>query len=240
MFYELSPDELKQLLDFVNDEKTFTLPLDLSQKFSNIFFAFQSKVMKCAKAERARTVRAEAEALRWRQRYEKKSEEEPLPPVTEMPEEQQVSEAAAARCIMYLLQEKHVYYTRNLIQYYMYHAYCSWLSRNNQHLFKTHPVCQEWGPHFWSAVDAIGIPERERPNLNWTALRAVQEANPGVANYLENMVNMYCGVRESDFKARLLESFPYKNALPERNEGKWNGVINDDDIRRWMPKPKKQ
>lgn len=190
--------------------------------------------------ERVRANSAENTVSRLRERMSardaKAKEERILQPVTEMPQDKRIGEVEAALCIMYLLQEQGMYISRNKIQLLMYEAYCSWLSNNNEHLFRERPVAQEWGPHFWSIAKAVGDPERgTSPKVNFTNFKAVAERNAGVAAYLKNLVAMYGPRKEEALRAMFVDTAPYKNALPDNNNGKWGGVISDDDIRRWMP-----
>ena len=236
MLYELTGDELKAVLDFVTNESD-TITAETAQRFLNLSFAFQSKMCKAVQKERARANRAETTIARMRNRLEKASEarkeERLLEPVTEL--EKEIAPGLLARCIMYLLVEKEIPLTRNKVQYLIYEAYCSWLKNNNQHIIREHPVAQAWGPHFWSAAKTIGNPEGKPTNtFTYEDYSAVASINSGVAAYLRNMVNRYGEWNESSLKDMFIESFPYKNALPSNNEGKWGKAISDDDIRRWM------
>ena len=242
MLYELNNDELKTILDFVNND-TETIAPDVAQRFLNISFAFQSKMFKSVQKEKARANRAETNLQRLREKLDKanetRKEQRLLEPVTEL--EKEIPSGILARCIMYLLTDKNIPLARNKVQYLMYEAYCSWLKNNNQHIVREHPVAQAWGPHFWSAAKTIGDPERKAAGtFTYEDFSAVASLNSGVAAYLRNMVSYYGEWTENALKDMFIESFPYKNALPVNNDGKWGKAISDDDIRRWMNQKTKE
>lgn len=222
-FYILSPEELKGILDFVNNENNDVVSTDAPQRFMNIAAAFNAKMYKMMLHERNRAVRSERTVERMKTRLSKQSEAGDFV-------ELKLDSIDLAKCIIYLLQEKEAYYTRNTVQYILFEAYATWLSEHSERLTSERPVAQEWGPHFWRVSNKLGKMSAKAGYDDWTRITS---QNPGVAAFLRNVVGKYYDWKEADLKNMMKESVPYKNAARKGDDDKWGHPIKDADIFAW-------
>ena len=223
-FWNFTPEELSQILDFVNNDNEDVLKTDLPQRFSTLYAAFNTKLIKSVGLQRSRAARAERMTERLRARLAGRVAEGTFV-------ELDFDVVDLARCVLYIANINNLYVTRNTLQYILYHAYARWLADNNERLTVQRPVVQEWGPHFWSVTHKIG--NNMKISVTHDDYKKIAEKNPGVAKFLENVVKKYAAIPEAELKSILLQSAPYRNAVPAHAGEKWGREIKDADIYAW-------
>ena len=223
-FWNFTPEELSRILDFVNNDNEDVLTTDLPQRFSNLCSAFNAKLIKSVGVQRSRAVRAERTIERLRARLDGRVAEGSFV-------ELDFDVVDLARCVLYIANVNNLFVTRNTLQYILYHAYARWLADNNERLTVQRPVVQEWGPHFWSVSHKIG--NNMKISVTYDDYKKISEKNPGVAKFLENVVKKYATIPEAELKGILLQSAPYRNAVPVHAGEKWGKEIKDADIYAW-------
>lgn len=229
-FYNFTHEEIEKVLAFINDENQDVLKTDIPQRFINAAAAFSSKLYKVYGVEKSRLASSEKTIARLRTRLEGRTVEGQFV-------ELDFDSLDIALCIVYLLKERNSYYSRNRVQYMLYEAYSRWLADHQERLTSEHPVAQEWGPHFWHISKKCGAVQ---PVTTIEDFRRVSSKNPGVAEFLKNVVNKYANWREEDMKKVFTDSVPYKNAMPKPadkavspGDTKWGHQIKDTDIFAW-------
>jgi len=135
-----------------------------------------------------------------------------------------------AKALLYQLQHLKTYrLTRTKVVFILYEMYASWLVSKQERLFDEQPVATEWGPQFWRVYKRMNvmIPVSDE---DW---RDLASKNPGVAQFCRNAARKYYDYAEKKLQKTFKESLPYKNASKEKNDGKWNKEITDQDIISW-------
>lgn len=222
-FYDLSNEELQEILRFVNEEGAAMPSPDTVSRFQNIAFAFQGKCIKQVGA-----LRQDNERLRRRLDRYTRTEQQAI----EAGEfaEAGLDSVVVARALLYCLQQMKAYkLTKTKLVLIVYGMYASWLASKKTRLFVEHPVATEWGPQFWRVYKRVDTRERMTSD-DWKALT---ELSPAVAAFTKNSAIKYADYSEEDIRKLYLKSQPYKKAKAEQNDGKWNKEINDTDIYLW-------
>lgn len=221
-FYELTNDELRGVLDWLNDEQGNVPPPEAASKLITISARLQKKLLDEA-------LRSRREAAGYRKRIERITERKDRAVAAGEFRELGFDSVEVARCLLCYVQELGVHCSKNKLMYLMYIAYASWLASKDERLCIEQPVATEWGPNFWRVYKHI--PNTFVPT-SFQDVKAVAEVNSGVAAFLRNVVRKYGDLRDADLE-RYVKGSPYKAALPEHNDGKWNGLIRDTLIYEW-------
>lgn len=144
---------------------------------------------------------------------------------------------AVAKCLLYYLQQQNAWkLSRSKLMYVLFEVYAAWLAGHRERLFVEHPVASEYGPQFWRVFK--NIPSTGTP-LGREAVEAIAKLNPGVAALCRNAAVKYYDYKESDLQRYICKCPAYRNALPEKNGGKWNGELRDSEIYAWKLDQKK-
>lgn len=221
-FYQFSQEELDKVLAFVNNESNEILGSDSAQRFVNLAAAFHSKVLRAYGVTRGKLHSAERTISRQRVRLDGRVADGTFV-------ELDFDSVDVALCLVYLLNEQNLYYSRERIQYLLYEAYSRWLADHSERLTTEHPVAQEWGPHFWHISKICG---KTTPHVTIEHFRKVAAKNAGVAEFLRNVVTKYGSWTDAELKDAFVRSTPYVNAKNAGN-GKWGREVKDADIFAW-------
>ena len=136
-----------------------------------------------------------------------------------------------ARCLLYYLQQKQAWrMSKSKLQYILFEVYAAWLAGHKERIFIEHPVCTEYGPMFWRVFKQI---ENLQSPLSADCVRTLGEKNPGVVAICKNAAAKYYDYGDSQLKSYLLKCPAYKEAMPQKNNGKWNGLMQDALILAW-------
>lgn len=227
MFYDFTPEELRDIQNFVeNNESISSETID---RFMALSFATMKKV-------RERLYSAKEENFRLKRRidrYEKKEKGDgrTAPAFSETG----CDSADIAEALIFCLRELKTYQlSKPKVMLILYEMYASWLASKRQRLFVEHPVANEWGPQFWRAYKRTD----PKTNVPRAAFNKVASQNPGVAAFIRNAAAKYYDYSLSDLKNLFVNSEPYRNALPSTNGGKWGKEITDSDIYLWKTSQK--
>jgi len=235
MRYDFTSEEFVQILAYVNGENDDVLKTDLIQRFINLNAAFSAKLYSSYRTAKGQVQRVERANERIRARYDKEirsnDQEGNYGQVN-------LTATEVAMCIVLLMKECGISYTRERVQFMMYEAYCSWLIRNRERLFKESPVAQRWGPHFWTVKDKI---TGTAPVTSGEEFHVIASQYSGIAVFLKNVVKKYAAISDDELRSMYMKSVPFKKAAPEKVdhdgnaiEGKWNREIKDSDIVGWI------
>lgn len=221
-FYSISPENLKAIEDFVNNETT-VIPIEAATELQALFFAFQRKTLSCAKTYQEKSTSLTKRLERINAKAEKAAEQGEF-------SETGLDSVDIANAILYQLQLIGArVHNKNKIIYILFEMYCSWLGSKKQRLFIEHPVATEWGPQFWRVYKKLDI-KTPVPESAWKELAS---SNPAVAAFTKNAAAKYADYHENTLKSYFIKGEPYKNATAEKNGGKWNKEISDTDIYIW-------
>lgn len=228
MAYEFTPEELRLVMAFVNDEGADVLNTDAASRFMNISAAFSAKVLRAQRAEKRRVATLTRVNERMKARLETRA-------LNDEYAELDFDSLDVALCIVYLIKENRFLYTRERVQYLLYEAYSRWLADHKERITFEHPVAQEWGPHFWHISKKCG---KVAPVVSVENYKAIASRNPGLVKFLNNVVCKYADYSDADFKANFLQSVPYRNAMAKPDshnpeDRKWGRQIKDSDIFAW-------
>lgn len=222
-FYDMTSQELEDILKFVNEEDASFPDAETSTKFQNLFFAYQKKAL-------GRLNEAEKKAERLEKRLQRFIQKEEEAAVNGSFECIDIDSMTIAKGLLYKLKTFNTYgLTKYKVIYIMYLMYASWLASHRQRLFIEHPVATEWGPHLWRVAKNLDI-QKDGTADDWKALA---KESPAVAAFTEESAKKRCLLSSDELQRHLKQTAPYKNALPGRNAGKWNKEISDADIYTW-------
>ena len=226
--YNFSPEDFQKIQAFANDESNEVLSTDLPQKFINLAAAFSSRLYRSYNNEKRRAAGAERTISRLRTRLDGRTSSGQFV-------ELDFDSLDLALCIIYLIKERDACYSRAKVQYILFEAYARWLADHEERLTSEHPVAQEWGPHFWHISKKCG---HVQPVTSVDDFRRVANRNPGVAEFLRNVVNKYADWSDEELKKTFIQSVPYQNARAKKDsmdpgENKWGREIKDSDIYSW-------
>ena len=220
--YEMTPDELQSVLGWLNDEEGHKSPPEAAAKLINISTRLQKKLLDDA-------LRSGREAAGYRRRLERIASKNEAAAAAGDFKDLGFDSVDVARCLLHCLQEMGMFCSRNKLIHLVYVAYASWLASKGERICIEHPVATEWGPNYWRVYKHIASPAAIVP---YDAFKTIAERNSGLAVFLRNVARKYGDYRDGDLE-RYVCGKPYKNALPEHNDGKWNKVIADADIYEW-------
>lgn len=221
-FYQFTHEELDKVLSFVNGENNDVLVDDTAKRFVNLAAAFNARVLTAYSVTRGKLGGAERTIARQKVRLEGRVAEGAFV-------ELDFDSVDIALCLVYLLAEKNLFYSRERVQYLLYEAYSRWMADHSERLTTEHPVAQEWGPHFWHISKICG---KATPRVTIENFRKVASKNAGVAEFLRNVVAKYSSWTDVELKEAFVRSTPYLNAKNAGN-GKWGREIKDADIFAW-------
>ena len=221
-FYEFTPEELEQVLGYLNDESGATPVPEAAAKLISLGTRLQKRLLEDAVRYRGKAAGLRRRLDRIIARHEGSLAKGEFA-------ELGLDSVDIARTILHHIQEMRLACSRNKLLHITYIAYASWLAGKGERLCIEHPVATEWGPTFWRVYK--NIPSTMTP-VGSDSSKAVAGKNPGVAAFLANVARKYGDYREQDI-LKYVTGTPYKAALPEHNNGKWNKVINDTDIYEW-------
>lgn len=227
-FYDITTEELEQILKFVNGEDAPLPSPDITTKFQNTYFAFQGKVLKQLQQQQKENFRLERRVNKLEEKEDKALREGDF-------KELGLDSVDVAHALLHHLKRVDSYkLTKGKVICILYGMYASWLAGKKERLFIEHPVASEWGPQFWRVYKKIDISSNDTTEL-WKTFR---EKYPGVAAFVVNSANKYAGYSETELKNVLMKSMPYRNATADKNNGKWNKEIDDSDIYFWKTERK--
>lgn len=221
----MTPQELQQLLRFVekDNQSIDFLKSDANKAFTALRYAYERKVNELA-------VRAAAENFSLRRKVERMETKEQKLVEEGVFGETGYDSVDVAWCLLYCLKSKQAFkLTKSKFLGILYEAYASWLGSKKQRLFAEHPVCGEYGPMFWRVFKHVDV----NANPDYRMFENIARQDAGVAKFIQNVANKYYDWAEKDIVGPVLKSLPYRNAMPERNRGKWNGELTDADIYAW-------
>lgn len=229
----ITAEQFELINRYLNGEKV-SIPYNVLKNFTTMHQQLSIQIIdNCARASaeasRLRGQMGEIQNIQAQKEQQKKAATE----ITELG----MNSLELAQCVQYCLQGKSCNSITNKttvykIMYILYKVYSFWLYKHNESVCIEKPVAQSWGPNFWIVKNGIDTRKNIAPDI----FNRLMEQNPQLARVVESAVDTYFDYTEHDLRKYLQRSMPYKNALPERNEGKWNGRILDEDILKWETK----
>ncbi len=228
--FELSPAEMQAISDYIDEGKKSETLFSATEK---IFFAENQIRARLLRETRSLSSRLD----RATKRIERIEDEKQGKILQGEFAETGLDSVDVAACLLHYLQENRAYQlTRSKLLHILFEAYAAWLHNRSERLFIEHPVCTEYGPQFWRVFKHIGSTANP---VGHDAVKKIAEVNPGVAAFLKNVANKYYDYSESNLKSYVTKCPAYRNALPEKNGGKWNGEMKDTEIYAWKDAQKK-
>ena len=232
---DFTQEDVRRLLDYINSDTRTPLEPETARKFTILRDAYGRKVardLERAAAECAR-YRKKIEALEARRRTALMQGEYASLNFT-------AEEIAWALICEMAETSGEARMTSETLQHLMFMAYSGWLSHYGERICIDRPVCAGrtnadgtrtvLGPWFWSAAKKTDLKAAQTAR---TMRDSLAQRHPGLARYLRNVARKYGPIRESDLGRHINASEAVRNALPERNGGRWNGTIEDSDIYLW-------
>ncbi len=222
MRQRLTPEGLETLIRIAEDDK---IPVDTGL-VAALEELHSAVIRRLARSLDSMTAKAEALSEKT-ERYKALLKGNPAEGVYT---ETGLDSADVADALLYQLQALRTYkLSRAKVIHILYEMYASWLASKGERLFIEHPVATEYGPMFWRVYKRLDT-RKQISRDRWESLCA---ANPGVAAFCRNAARKYYDYADGDLNKVFLKSRPYKNASKEKNGGKWNKEINDNEIYAW-------
>ena len=218
----ITPEELEQLVQFAEDDRIEIDPT-LIEALNTLHSAVMRNTVRHLTGARKRNALLKDRLDRYAEREKTRIDEEGFTE-TDMPSEM------VAMGILYHLQTKSSYkITSTKLNFILYELYSSWLLTKKKRLCEEHPVWTPYGPRFWSVWTKVNptVP------VPYEKYRELTQASPAIAAACEDIAEKYFDKSANILEDRFKKSKAYKNASSEKNDGKWNKVITDQDIYAW-------
>ena len=222
MIHTITPEQLKALIAFAEDEKA---PFDPD---AVIALSYLNGSVQRNAAKRLAAVTRRNEVLT--ERIERYRSRENSRIETGQFGETGLDSAEVAQALLFQLQHLKTYkLSKGKVIAILYEMYASWLHSKKERLFEEHPVATEYGPQLWRVFKRLNIYD----TVPYEDYRALAAKNPAVAAFTKSAAEKYYDYKESDLTGPALKSLPYRNASKEHNDGKWNKEIDDREIYAW-------
>lgn len=221
----LTYQQLDTLTRFADDEKS---PIDMEavEALNILAYTVQRNIAKLLTGAQKRNRMLQERLDKFRERNEEKA-------IAGEFTTRQVDSAVAARALLYQLQQLKTWkLSRAKVIAILFEMYASWLYGKKERIFDEEPVATEYGPQFWHAWKSINVSDP----VSFDEWAAFAKENTDIAAYMKNAARAYYDKTESTLNKIFKATIAYKNAMPEKNGGKWNKVIEDRDIYAWKKK----
>lgn len=225
---EFTPQQIESLNDFLSGGNLSALTDGSLKYFFTVSDALKNKLLSSC-ADREKVISRQENTI---QRLRNKKEKEFL--------EGNFVELGwdsldLAYYLLYCLQQLKTYrLSKTKVVYLLFEAYSSWLASKGEKICIECPVATPEGPWFWRVSNRININEI-RP---FSDVEKVKNVNPGLAKFLGNVARKYYDYSDSQLKAYFCKQSFYKEAKPEKNNGKWNKILSDTQIYSWKKNEK--
>lgn len=216
--------QLEQLIRFAEDDR---LPLDMESlhALNSLYQAVQAGLAKRMEGLTKRNAMLQERLERNRERKEQILVEEGFPET-----HPGLDSVDVATGLLYQLQQLQTYkLNKNKVILILYEMYCTWLAEKKERLFSEHPVATEYGPQFWRVYKRTNTIVQ----VEYKDWKKLCELNSGVAAFCRNAAEKYYDYNNTTLEEKFKKSMPYKNATKDKNDGKWNKEISDNDIYNW-------
>lgn len=219
----ITADELEHLTAFAETGDTEALDTDAAQRLFNLAALVGRRLAEAGTAAAKRNLMLECKLEKYRKRDREAADGNGFT-------DTMLDSADVALALLYCLQERHPWrLTKSKVMLILYEMYASWLVSKKQRLFIEHPVAAEWGPQMWRAYKHIDV----AADVPHECFRRLAEQSSAVAQFCRNAATKYYDCSEDDLRKIFTDSEPYRNALPERNGGKWGRPFSDTEIYAW-------
>lgn len=223
MFYDITTEQIDEIRDFV--ESGGALPAkDTVIRFNALHAALNKKMYEELAKSRSKATRLEKRVQNLKAREEDRAAAgmftETVPGLDSL---------EVAKALAWCLRQKQAHSLNNTkIVAILYEMYSSWLESKHERLFAHHPQATSYGPQFWRVWKKLNVNA-----VVYGDFSTLAEKNAGIAAFCRNAAEKYYDWKLSDLVEPSKKSAPYRNALPEHNDGKWNAEISDADIYEW-------
>lgn len=222
MRQKLTPEGLEALINMAEDNKA-PIDVDLISALEELHSALIRRMARSLESMTAKAKTLEERTERYKILLKGNPAEGEFT-------ETGLDSADVADALLYQLQTLRTYkLSRAKVIHILYEMYASWLASKGERLFIEHPVATEYGPMFWRVYKRLDT-RKQVSQDRWESLCA---SNPGVAAFCRNAARKYYDYSDGDLNKIHMKSRPYKNASKEKNGGKWNKEISDNEIYAW-------
>lgn len=223
MFYELSPNAIQQIRDFVENDGPIPSQ-DAVNTFNALHFAFNKKMYKSLTESRSKQKTLEKRVTSLRKKEDDRAAagvfKETVPGLDSVD---------VAKALIWCLNQKQTWkLSIPKVVAILYEMYASWLASKHERLFVQHPEATQYGPQFWRVTRKV-----TSMTATYEDWKKIAEQNPGIAEFCKNAAAKYYDWKLSDLTRPVLNSKPYLNAHADKNGGKWNKELSDADIFAW-------
>lgn len=222
--YEISMEELQSIIAYVEDD-TKVLPSETAvSKLFALSAALTRKLVEDASSLRKKNFTMEKKLYSYQAK-------ENLDALNGDFKDSEIDSAEVANALLYCLQKYNTYQplTKTKVVYILYEMYASWLASKKERLFAEHPSCSKWGPQFWRVYKRLDMHQ----DIPYEQFEKLAQQSPAIAAFCKNAAAKYYDWKEKDLQTIFTKSRPYKNAMPDKNGGKWGKEISDADIYVW-------
>lgn len=221
--FALTEQQIRDLNDFLEGTSTSVISDGTLKYFFAVSSQLRNQLLKTAVTSVGQKERAEAKLEQLKAKQVKKYEQGSF---TELG----FDSLELAACLTYYLQQMKAWkLSKAKVEYILFEAYASWLESKGERLCVEAPVATSLGPWFWRVSHRLNLDVKR----TYDDVRKIQEQNPGVAKFLENVARKYYDYSESQLKNYFCKQQFYREALPEMNGGKWNKTLSDASIWQW-------
>lgn len=220
----LTPEDIEAIRAFLEDGDTAVLKTEAIDRLYATASAMGRKLADLNEATQKKCFTLERRLDRYKAKEATQAQEGVF-------EETGLDSLDVATALLYCIQQHDGFIiSKTKLIHILYEMYASWLASKRQRLFVEHPVAAEWGPQLWRVYKKI---ENVRTPVLYQTYASLAQQNPAVAAFCRNAAAKYYDWREKDLRDYLMKGAPYKNATPEKNNGKWGKEISDADIFAW-------
>lgn len=221
-FYEISGEDLQQVLAYANKEEGATCDPSLVGRVIGIAASATSNMSRELVAARKTIVKMQAEIDRLKLLTKTLDTEGLFVDLS-------ISPLLLAKAILWLLKDNNMAgASRTKVSCLLYEAYASWLARNRERISSERPHASEWGPSFWTLRNFSANTPVSRADFE-----AVAEKHAGIAVFLRNVVRKYGAWSDASLKSRCTRTAAFRHAMPENNGGRWGKELDDTEIVAW-------
>lgn len=228
MRYDLSQQDIQQVIDFANGENDAFINSPKAVEFMNLAYQFQHYLMKMNREQANRIVSVTKRLERYADKDRKA-----LIDGSAFSDFDEDHIFIVAKAVCFLLQTHNVLPTVTKVMAFTYMLYSAWLQSHRQRVIKDTPVSGKYGPVFWRLKNWY---DKDKNRLIATPddfEQARKIADGGVAACLQHVINN--NYRVSDLPKRLLETKPFKEALNRPKQ-----QLRDSDIYAWQTERNEQ
>lgn len=222
MDYRLSQKEMDFLQEFIDGKADDILTTDITDRLFRLSEAVRRGVSEAARRNAQKLSTAEKKLERIRMKEDRAVVDEDFPCLM-------VDTLDLVYIIRYYASKQSAYMPSETLMFILFDTYANWLYEYRQRITLEHPECQEKGAWFWSIKGKIDYKKSDVSD----SFNRVAAVDKGIIALIHGLVDKYCKYKPEDLVAVVTSTPPYRNAAPDRNGGKWNGILKDSDIFLW-------